>query len=614
MRNSCKKLFAQRMDSGNRLLQKKLIASLFLVCSANFVDANPPGKILNQATQEIKGFARLAQLENGLCVVSSQPKNIRLFDPNTGKFIDTIYTLTNYSFPDDLVLIPEGYSIASFLDGRIPTVLNNGKVIQSNQGPFKVSPETGIFKASFNPQLQGANPITYRPSNGLLYTQGFDPNTLYSLKWQGSVPVAIPLTPATSLEGFAFGPDDKLYAPDIGNGQIVVVDADTGVVTPLPNTQGLIFPVDLKIANNGILYYLERPTGNVYQYNLATQTPVLLATLAPALEKVAVSFDQKYLLVSNDENRIVKVDIATGKTTILFDSQIIQPWGVAFDGDSDTLYIPDTGKLLQVNAKNGKTIRYVVIDTLTSGFLGAGQVNGIDIEQADQQNEDPKIVVADVTLGDILVFNKKDLTYYDLLSSSTTGLFEKQPFSAVRVTGGTPSEYYLIANAVDGTILKVYHPNPNDKTVTITELFFSGLNVPGKLKLYNGYVYIVEAGKLLEGIPNSGSISRISLANPTTKEILVPHLYNPQGLDIYNGIMVTAEVGKFRLLSASALKPSTPEVLATGLEFSNDLLISNLNPIPIDPMVGVAIDSKGKRIYVNQTAPNNIIMFKVNLN
>ena len=41
------------------------------------------------------------------------------------------------------------------------------------------------------------------------------------LDWRGSTPVAIPLDPPTNLEGFAFGPDDLLYSPDIGNNQIV---------------------------------------------------------------------------------------------------------------------------------------------------------------------------------------------------------------------------------------------------------------------------------------------------------------------------------------------------------------------------------------------------------
>ena len=532
-----------------------------------------------------------------------------MFNPITGQFIEVVYTLTHDSFVDDLVIIPRdefrgipgGFAAASFLDGRIVTVLNDGTVIQSNQGEFLVSPETGIYQADYNPELIGANPITYRVSNDRLYSQGFDTTNIYMLDWRGSTPVAIPLDPPTNLEGFAFGPDDLLYSPDIGNNQIVTVNVDTGIVTPIEGIPPIIFPVDLKVDNNGILYFLERPTGNVYQYNPVTKELKILATLAPALEKVGISPDQKKLYVSNDENKLVQVDIETGATQTLFDSPIIQPWHVAYDADSDTLYVADTGSIKQFNRYDGSLIHSLVIDSTASGLLGTGQANGIDVEQGP----DAKIVLCDITLGNVFVLNKQDLSVYLIISSGITNLFGKQPFSAVRLT--SPTEYYLIADSVDGTILQ-FNPVTNQVTT-----FIQGLNTPVKLKVNNGYLYVVEAGQLLEGIPNTGRISRFLLSDPSQQHVLIDHLNNPQGLDIYQNTLLTVEVGKKRLLAASAVAPSQPEILVENLDLSNDLLISQYNPIPIDPTVSVAIDAEGKHAYINVTQPNNITEYEVSL-
>ena len=58
-----------------------------------------------------------------------------------------------------------------------------------------------------------------------------------------------------------------------------------------------------------------------------------------------------------------------------------------------------------------------------------------------------------------------------------------------------------------------------------------------KLKLYNGYGYVVEAGHPLNEVPQRpGRISRIALSNPTQRQISVDNLNNPaRGLDIVNG-------------------------------------------------------------------------------
>lgn len=610
MKNSIKSIFEKLAHAGSCMLHKNTFA--FLLCVSTCISiayADNDDRIFIQSTQKIKGFGGLAVKPSGELLLSAQPKNVRRFDPVSQQFEGNAYELADYSFSDDIALIPRddsrgiigGFALASFLDGRIPTVLRDGTEIQSNTGEFFVVPETGIYQATYNPELQGIDPITYRSSNDRLYAQAFDPTFIYKVDWRGSVPEPIALSVPTALNAFQFGPDDKLYAPDLGNNQIVKIDADSGDVTPV--VANIEVPIALKVDSNGVLYFIGRRSGNVYKYNQVTDTLILLATVQPALDNLALNETLRKIYVTNDENKIFEVDMDTGENRILFQSPIVQPWDLAYDSESDSLYVADFGSLKQFNANNAALQRHLIIDSDSSGLGGSGQVSGVTVEQGTGA----KIIMTDLTLGNIMVINKSDFSVYDVISTFETGLFQKQPYSTVRVTGGTPSEFYLTTNTVDGTIVKIYHSNSG----LVTETFFSGLNAPVKLKLSNGYLYIVEAGQLVQGVPNTGRISRLPLSNPIpqARQILVDNLDNPQGLDIFNDKMVFVEVGSKKLLQASAISPCNPIVLQKKLKLSSDLIISQFNPIPIDPFVGVAVTNNGNKIFVNQTKPDNIIRF-----
>ncbi|CDR33645.1 YncE family protein [Criblamydia sequanensis] len=565
-------------------------------------------KIFIQSKEKIKGFAGLATKNNGELLLAANPKNVRIFDPDNQEFKGNDFKLPFYSFADDIALIPKdknrnipgGYALTCFLDGRIITVLNDGSVIESNQGQFFPIPETGIFQAEFNLELLGVNPIAYRSSNDRLYVQSaFDPTKLYKLDWRGSIPESISLDTPVGLNAFQFGPDDKLYAPDVAGNRIVKIDVDTGAVTSVVGD--IPSPIAVKVDSQGILYFISRTTGNVYRYNPGTNALTVLASAEPALDNLSLNKEETKLYVTNDQNKIFEVDIEDQTKKILFRSPIVQPWDLAFDPETKSLYVADFGSLKQFDSRTSSLQRKVILDDANSGLAGYGSVSGITVEEGPNA----KIVISDVTIGNIFAINKNDFTSYDFFNGFETGLFGKQPFSSVRITGGTPEEFYLVANAVDGTIVKLYHTN----TGAVNETYFSGLRSPVKLKIYNGYLYVVEAGLLNQGVPNSGRISRISLANQT-QEILVENLDNPQGLDIINDKLVIVEAGSKKLISASAITPGNASVIKNDLKLSEEIIISSFNPIPINPFVGVAVDTNGKRIFVNQTKPNNILLLK----
>lgn len=567
---------------------------------------------LLETSQHAKGFAGIVTREDGKLLVAAHPKVIKLFNPSTKKFEQDLFTLPLYSFPEDLALIPRddsrgipgGFSVASPLDGQIFTVLLDGTIIESNTGQFDTVPFSGDYNAQVDGTTFGINALAYRRSNDRLYAaSSLVGNAIFRIDWRGSdpalgiVPLNIPKNAFLALNAFQFGPDDKLYTPDTLGGKILRINVDTGDVETL--LSDIPSPIALKISLKGLVYFISQTTGEIFKYDTATVTKTKLATLEPPLDNLALSPDETKLYISSRNNKIFEVDVKSGSKKTLFSSALIQPWDIAYDNETDSLYIADTGSLKQLKAGSGKLVREIFLDsTHHPKLIGVGIISGIELEQGPGA----KIILSDVTKGNTIVLNKKDLSVDTILNAFPDALNSPgQPFSAVRVNQGN-TDFFLVADSVNGNIVRLNRDHS-------TSLFYSGLQVPIKLKIANGYLYIVEAGDITHFVEDSGRISRIPLNDPSPEnlEILIQHLNNPQGLDIFGDKMVFLEVGKGELLEASSTGEVENFVLKKGLSFSNDLLLSPTYPMPIYPFAGVAIESNGGRVFLNQTSGPSII-------
>lgn len=581
-------------------MKSKIQKKLLLLTLTAFCCSHVEAKKLLKAPQKRKGAAGIVTDASGNPVMCANPNFISRLNLDYGTF-DNIYTLTNYNFGDDLAISSnKDITITAFLSGQLPTILKNGTVIQTNADPLLTAPETGVFQQKFDPIAQGVNPIAYRKSNNKIYTQGFDPSVILAFDLSGSVAQIITLSMPVGLNAMQFGPDDKLYAPAPGAGQLVKIDVESGLVTVI--LTDLKSPIALKVSSTGLIYFAERTTGNVYKFDLATGVKTLIATLEPSIDNLCLSLSENKLFVTNAQNKIYKVSIANGKITILYQSPITQPWDVAFDGNK--LFVADSNSLKQVNPRTGEIERILILDSETSGLNGFGIAGGLEVEPGPDGN----ITLADITLCNFATIKKSDFSVVEFIDGFTTGLFTKSNFSTIRVTDGTPNPYYLALNAVDGIIVKVYRDESGN---VITEPYFSDLRTPVKLKQHNGYIYVVEAGLLTQGVANSGRVSRIPLSNTpppaSSKQVLLDNLSIPQGLDINEDTIYVLETGKSRLISGSATSHSSPVLIANNYRFTGVVLISNLNPIPyVNPFAGLAYDPIKKKFFVVQTDPNNI--------
>lgn len=614
------------------LFRKKILKASFVLSSSflfipNALSCENRVTTFVQVTQGIPNFGGISNYTNNQLLIGGYNKDVRLFSPQLGEFVNSLLVLPdqNFSYPNDMVFIPAKISgsssdaivAASFLDGRVWAKFNNqpAYVVQS-QANFVTAADTGTNAFTYDPNLQLIQGLAYRQKDNMVYTQSaFDPTQMWKLDWtqSGVTPVSIPLTPNAILNYFNFGTDDKIYGADIFNKQLVRVSPDTGQVDFLLSVPTI---VAAKVDSKGMIYYIDRSTGQVSKFNTQTNLPTTIATLAPALTDLAISEDETKLFVTNDQSTIYEVDIATGGTTVIYSSPAVGPWDLAYSSDDNLLYVADNGSLKAFN-QTGNVVRRLVTDSSTSGLFGFGLVAGIQIENGNNA----EIVMSDNTVGNIAVVHKKDFSVKTQFLSSDTGLL--QVFSAVHVTnvsGGPndPSEFYLAVNPANmngpdynrGSIYKLWRDSYPDGTLHVQE-WFTNLAAPSKLKVKNGFIYVVESGQLLSNTPNSGIVSRIPIKqqpSPSDKQVLLTELNNPQGLDFFDNQMLIFEADNKRIVQASAQVPSVPKVVQDNLLVSNGNLIYQFAPINIHPFKGLACTASGKQIWAVQDQPENIIM------
>lgn len=621
-----KKSFKQFAQTGKGLLKAGLAVLFLVLCgSPSFVQSNQTSVFL-QATQKIPNFGGMTVREDGKLLICGYNKNVRVFNPATGQFEASVLVLdpNNFSFPNDITIIPAnpahgfvgGFSCSSFLDGRIWTKLNDGStLIESNVFVPVHATNTGVYDFTYDQFLQGAQPIAYRKSDDRLYTQsGFDKTQMWKMDWRGiSPPTSIPLSPFAVLNTFQFGPGDKLYAPDVSNGIVVKVDVDgpTGIVTPIATSIPVIHPISLRIKNN-FLYILSRTTGEVYTHDLTTGKTKVLTTLEPALADLTFNLDKSKLYVTNDQSTIYEVNPTTGANKVIFHSPIVGPWDLAYDSDKNSLYVADNGSLREVSALNAQPIRKLTLDTETSGLSGFGLACGIQVEQGPIDTAE--IVISDITVGDIAVVMKKNFKVKATFPSFETGIL--QVFSAVhvknvpKVNPTDPTEFYLAASPTDGNIYKLWRDSYDPVGALHVETYVTGLTVPVKLKVRNGFLYIVDAGEVLQNIQNTGSVSRVQITQrptPDSIQVLVTGLNKPEGFDLFDNKMLIVEADSKQIVQYSATAPSPRTIVQENLKLEDGNLIYQFAPVKIHPFIGLACDPQGKNIFVNQSKDVNIL-------
>ena len=194
-----------------------------------------------------------------------------------------------------------------------------------------------------------------RKDNGRLYASTvFLGDTLYEIDVEGTKPPRKIMEKMGGLNGFEFGPDDKLYGPLWFKGQVAKVDVDKAELTVVAD--GFKIPAAVNFDSKGNLWVVDTALGQLVRVDPKTGAKKMVAQLKPSLDNLAID-DKDRIFVSNmADNGIQEVDPETGAATQVIIGKLALPGGIGVvsDGDKDTIYVADVFAYRTVDGATGE--------------------------------------------------------------------------------------------------------------------------------------------------------------------------------------------------------------------------------------------------------------------
>lgn len=299
-------------------------------------------KVLVQGAP-IHGANGLAADSAGRVLVASLfGGEIVVLDGRTGQIVDRLGHGVGVDAPDDVAVAPDG--------SMYWTDLGLGQV-------GRRAPDGSVTKQFIG---VGVNPVTVRDDGRVFVGQGFLGNGLYELDPLLVDPprVLIPDTDPTGgpnqLNGFDFGPDGYLYAPQPMLSRVVRVDPETGAITVVAEALPAP-PSSVEFDADGDLY-ASLLTGTVVRIDLASGGFRTVAEIDGAMFD-NMTFDARgALLVSDSHNGAVYRLARGGGVQTFSPGGLILPGGVAVVRNgpaSESLFVADGWRLYELDARSG---------------------------------------------------------------------------------------------------------------------------------------------------------------------------------------------------------------------------------------------------------------------
>lgn len=332
------------------------VASLVLVLMAgtSAAGADLPLMEVQLVTQgaAIHGANGLAVDASGrLLVASVWGREVAVLDPATGAIVEHIGPMigdVDGGSPDDVAVAPDG-SICwtDIMGGWVNCLRPDG---------------------TLDRQLvaQGVNPIAFTDDGRLFVGLAFFGDTLYELDpmlvqaprvaMAGSGVAPWP----DQLNGFDFGPDGLLYAPQPfhpqSGGRIVRIDVDATTPSPESVVDGVVATsVEWDPAATE-LYASLAVTGEVARVDVNTGTVTPFASMGTVLDNLTFAPDGTLFVSGSDDGLVARVSTADGSITTLSAGGMILPGGIAAmtaaDG-SEHLCVADLWSLVELDPATG---------------------------------------------------------------------------------------------------------------------------------------------------------------------------------------------------------------------------------------------------------------------
>ncbi|TFV67994.1 hypothetical protein E4K64_37735 [Bradyrhizobium frederickii] len=452
---------------------------------------------------------------------------------------------------DDIAFAPDGtMAWTGFLTGDLYARKGDGPIKKLASG------------------LPGINSLAFRKDGRLYATTVFLGDTLYEIDVEGLKPPRQIMEKMGGLNGFEFGPDDKLYGPLWFKGQVAKVDVDKAELTVVAD--GFKIPAAVNFDSKGNLFVIDTALGQLVQVDPKSGSKTIVAQLKPSLDNLAID-DKDRIYVSNmADNGIQEVDPATGQARQIIIGKLALPGGIGVTSENgkDTIHVADVFAYRTVDGATGEV-------TEKARMHAAGTTLEYPMSATAQGND---VVLSSWFTGTVQVIDAKTGATRDMLHGF------KAPHDAIVLADGS----ILVAELGTKSLVKVSGEHGKDRATLIGDL-------EGPVGLVRGKtdeVYVTEAF--------AGTVSRID--SKGEKTVLAKELKMPEGIARgSDGKLIVAEVGAKRLIEIAPDSGKITEIAANlpiGLPGAPGGLPSN---IP----TGVAVGATGV-IYFSSDVENAI--------
>ena len=410
-----------------------------------------------------------------------------------------------------------------------------------------------------------ANPIAFSKDGRLFFAQSGTPeNELWEIDPLGTKPPRLVTKGQGRLNGFDFGPDGRIYSPLFGTDEVVAVDVNTGLYSPI--AKGVGSPSAVKVDPRGNLIAVDYKLGDVWHIDRMTGATRKLANFPPVIDNLAIGSDGTIYLASTADSIVHALNPETGASREVVKGKFNTPLGATlttYQG-KPALLIAQPQSFAYVDLASG---------AISRPFYDAGR-NGSSAVAAD----DRFIVTA---LGGRL---RKFDRVGDKLIAET--LEVKTPAGIALTAAGE----VIVADASTGRLLRWTEAG----VATIAE----GLAQPTALLLDT-------ARSALVAETAAGQITRVSLESGE-RTVVAKGLDHPQGIAMLSdGRIAVAEPVK-GVVATLDLKNGARTELASGLPLSvNGLRIAATTP------TGMATGPDGA-LYVVGSQDNSLLKIALN--
>ena len=452
---------------------------------------------------------------------------------------------------DDIAFAPDGtMAWTGFLTGDLYSRKGDGPVKKLASG------------------LPGINSLAYRKDGRLYATQVFLGDALYEIDVEGVKPPRMIMEKMGGLNGFEFGPDDRLYGPLWFKGQVAKVDVDKAELTVVAD--GFKIPAAVNFDSKGNLWVVDTALGQLVRVDPKTGAKKMVAQLKPSLDNLAID-DKDRIFVSNmADNGIQEVDAETGAAKQVISGKLALPGGIGVvsDGGKDTIYVADVFAYRTVDGATGEVSE-------PARMHAAGVTLEYPMSATAKGDE---VILSSWFTGTVQVIDRKTGATREMMHDF------KAPHDAIRLADGS----ILVNELGSKSLIRAGGEHGKDRNVLI-----GGLEGPvGLVGGPKGDVYVTEAF--------AGQLSKV--ASNGEKTVIAKDLKMPEGIAMApDGKLIVAEVGAKRIVEIDPQSGKLTEIAANlpiGLPAAPGGLPTN---IP----TGVGVGASGT-IYFSSDIENAI--------